>query len=259
VVMSLLVADTLPAAGAQYCPPGFGQSACASVLVIYGDSQDRGADVQAKIRGTGAFTSVDAFDARSATPTASQLGAYDAVLTYTDWHWNDAGGYFFRDAALLGDRLATYHDQGGGVVVAYAAGVRRLRGTFGTAANGYTLLDYASGSFSIGSDSLGELLEPKSPLLTGVATLAASETAKSAAPGISGRAVVVARWRVGREPLVVRGVRGGRTLVELNFWPPSTSSWSGSWTGDGAALLRNALKYSRCMLCGTGTYSTSEH
>ena len=67
---------------------------------------------------------------------------------------------------------------------------------------------------------------------------------------------MVAQWRGsggGREPLVVRGVRGNRTLVQLNLFPASASVDPAFWTGDGAALMRNALKYSRCMLCGAGT------
>ncbi len=66
----------------------------------------------------------------------------------------------------------------------------------------------------------------------------------------------MARWGGGgQEPLVVRGRRGSRTLVELNFWPVSSSVASDWWTGDGALLLRNGLKYSRCMACGMGTYT----
>lgn len=69
---------------------------------------------------------------------------------------------------------------------------------------------------------------------------------------ISGRGIVVARWRGGgQEPL---GMRGGRTLVELNMFPVSSRLSSDYWTGDAAALLRNALKYSLCMPCTPGTF-----
>ncbi len=57
--------------------------------------------------------------------------------------------------------------------------------------------------------------------------------------------------------LVLRGTRGGRTLVELNFWPVSSRVASPGWTGDGAQLLRNGLKYSRCMPCAAGTYAAA--
>jgi hypothetical protein len=70
--------------------------------------------VLAILQGTGAFTTVEFFDAFFETPTAEQLASYHAVLVY---RFPD----FFYNADLLGDRLAAYHDQGGGVVVAMFA------------------------------------------------------------------------------------------------------------------------------------------
>lgn len=55
--------------------------------------------------------------------------------------------------------------------------------------------------------------------------------------------VTVASWGNG-SPLVVRGVVKGRKRVDVNFLPfPSGSAQTQSWTGDGIALLRNALLY----------------
>jgi hypothetical protein len=211
--------------------------------------------VQSKLQSTAAFATVDTFDAASSTPSLSQLAAYHAVLVYSQ---SD-----FADASLLGDRLADYHDQGGGVVVAFGAnygsgGNRRLQGAYGSAGNGYALLDYAQG-VEEGSPSSGlNVLEPQSPLMVGVASLSAIEAWHSTAPPIAGLAVVVARWQGGgQEPLVLRGMRGERTLVELNLHPPSSSAYSQGWTGDGAKLMRNTLKYSRCLRCGSGRYAAA--
>jgi hypothetical protein len=232
-------------------------TACAKVLVLAADSASNLADVQSTLRATGAFATVDTFAAQSAgndggagTPSAAQLAAYDAVLTY------NCGEYPFGDAMLMGDRLAAYHDQGGGVVVAEAANTvdRRLQGAYGAVANGYALMDYATGGYSGYADSLGEVVEQQSPLMTGVASFSAENAWQSTANVVAGRGVVVARWRNG-QPLVLRGTRGGRTLVELNFYPLSTRARPNSlWTGDGGLLLRNALKFSRCMPCGMGMY-----
>ena len=66
--------------------------------------------MQSTLRATGAFATVDTFAAQSGgsgTPSAALLAGYDAVLAWSDY-------YAFADAALLGDRLAAYHDQGGG-------------------------------------------------------------------------------------------------------------------------------------------------
>jgi hypothetical protein len=260
-LLLVLVAAAFVRAEAQYCPPG-AATACDSVLVVFDDYPQLGADVRATLLGTGAFATVDTFDATDfygGTPTAAQLAAYHAVLAYST-------GSGFSDATLLGDRLAAYHDQGGGVVVATYANVwdvtantiQGLRGAYGTAANGYALFNYALGVEAHPSDSLGEVLEPKSPLLAGVASLTATQAARSTGPVISGRGAVVARWLGGgKEPLVVRGARGNRTLVELNFYPPSSKALPGLWVGDGAALLRNALKYSRCMPCPSRTFAAA--
>jgi hypothetical protein len=130
-----------------------------------------------------------------------------------------------------------------------------LSGGYGTPGNGYALMDYARGGGIYPSDSLGDVIEPQIPLMYGVASLSALNTWRST-PVVAGRGVVVARWRNGgQEPLMLRGMRGNRTLVELNIFPVSISAYSFGWTGDGAALLRNGLKYSRCMPCGAGTYA----
>jgi hypothetical protein len=239
----------------QYCTPGAAQAAYTSVLIVYAfQYREAGWDVRAMLQKTGAFVIVDLFNAHLNTPTVSELEAYHAVLVFG---WGGSPDSDFANGTLLGDRLAAYHDQGGGVVVAMAGG-GALRGAYGTAANGYAILDYASGSVISSSDLLGDLLEPQSPLLQGVTSFWAAS--RSTAPVVNGTGIVVARWRGGgQEPLVLRGERSGRTLVELNFWPVSRACIFGGtncWTGDGAALMRNALKYSRCMPCGPGTFST---
>jgi hypothetical protein len=238
----------------QYCDAGFGATECTSVLVVCAAFASFCDDVQSQLRGTGAFATVDTWYASSAsygsgsgTPSLAQLAAYHAILAFSDNN--------FGDSALMGDRLAAYHDKGGGVVVAEFANYW-LRGAYGTLSSGYALLNYGQGTTPAPTDSLGALLEPLSPLMAGVASLAARNAYRSTAPVVDGRGVVVARWAGGgQEPLVVRGRRGNRTLVELNFFPPSSSASSEFLTGDGALLLRNGLKYSRCMACGIGTYA----
>jgi hypothetical protein len=239
-------------ASAQYCDPGAYITACSAVLVICADEPSWCADVRSTLQSTGAFAAVDTFDARSAssggsgTPSALQLAGYHAVFVYNN--------HLFADSVLLGDVLAAYHDQGGGVVVGTDFYSGFLEGAYGAVASGYALLDYAQGSEISSDDSLGDVLEPQSPLMYGVTSLSASIAYRSNAPVVAGRAVVVARWG-GGEPLVLRGMRGQRTLVELNFWPVSSSKNANWWLGDGAALLRNGLKYSRCMPCEAGTYA----
>jgi hypothetical protein len=248
-------------ASAQYCDPGTAITACDAVLVVCSDDADYCDDVQSTLQSTEAFATVDSFDAKDGTPSADTLANYHAVLVFSY--------YPFHNASLLGDVLADYHDQGGGVVVAAFANahsdpgegsdVPSLQGAYGTPNSSYALADYAQGDLSSPSnDFLGEKLEEQSPLLYGVTNLSVGTATRSTAPSVEGRGVVVAKWGGGgQEPLVLRGKKGERNLVELNFYPASSNVDSDlGWTGDGKALLRNALKYSRCMVpCAPGTYS----
>ena len=254
----IMLLSVLHSVRTQYCLPGARQGTCESVLIVHSADISYAADVQENLNGTNSFTAVDLFDATFATPTSSQLGAYDAVLVFNNRS--------FSNGTRFGDLLAAYHDQGGGVVVAFLSKQQEqwsdsiFKSAYGIPANGYTIIDHISGDVTSTPESLGDLLEPWSPLLTEVASLEASLAYRSTAPVING-GIVVAQWGGdGREPLVVRGVRGNRTLVELNFFPASSSVNPALWTGNGTALMRNALKYSQCMTCHAGTFSfAGEH
>ncbi len=72
--------------------------------------------------GTGAFATVDAYDSGSAdgssfaVPTAALLATYHAVIVLA------CPGHLDPDlGVLLGDRLAAYYEQGGGIVVTVSA------------------------------------------------------------------------------------------------------------------------------------------
>jgi hypothetical protein len=255
IVLALLTA-ILPSMEARYCLAGAAM-VCDSVLVVCAMQTSWCENVRSTLRGTGAFTTVDAFDASISTPSSSQLAGYHAVFVFSDN--GRAYGSGFSDPRLMGDRLANYHNQGGGVVVAWKSNVAqdavRLLGAYGLSSNGYTLTDWSQGSGIYPSDSLG-WFDIESPLMKDVRTLDATHAFQSTAPLISGRGVLVASWRNG-QPLVVRGTKGTRTLVELNFFPVTSTvnSWFSGWTGDGAKLMRNALKFSRCMLCEPGTFA----
>jgi hypothetical protein len=207
--------------------------------------------------GTGAFATVDTYLVSLGTPPASQLAGYHAVLVYAKEQ-----GLKILDPVLLGDRLAAYHDQGGGVVVTSSALInyesRALKGAYGDPGNGYSLFNYSSGrEVYRGQDTIGAVLEPQSPLMYGVVSFTSPDHILGTGSVINGGVVVARYLGGGQEPLVVRGTRGDRTLVELNFDPVSSSGWPGGWQGDGAKLIRNALKYSRCMRNGTGISSTA--
>jgi hypothetical protein len=150
----------------------------------------------------------------------------------------------------LGDVLADYFDAGGRVVTTTFAtsSASQIGGRFGTPANGYAVIDRVD--FENGPAlTLGRVNEPQSPLMTGVAAIEFGVAHRSRGGPING-GVVVAEFSDGR-PLVVRGVVNNgtavnRNIVELNMYAASSDGDGGMfgfWTGDGAALLRNALLF----------------
>ena len=232
---------------AQYCSPGSGLPGPVRVLLVYGSSTGSSAyewDVQAKLRATGAFETVDLFNANATVPTLSKLLAYHAVLV-----WSNPG---FYSPIQIGNVLADYWDSGGSVVPAMMTIVfSNLRGRFGNLSNGYMLIDGSAGNNGTAA-ALGDVLEPESPILTGVSAISAIQSWRSMG-AITNGGVVVARWG-SSQPLVVRGLREGRNLVALNMFPASSSVSSAWWTGDGAALMRNSLLFSVCKHCDPGKY-----
>ncbi|MDB5220277.1 MAG: Tryptophan synthase alpha chain [Myxococcaceae bacterium] len=207
--------------------------ACEPVALV-GTNTTASATLKTRLMATGSFCPVDFIDYSTAAPTAATLAAYRAVLVYNDV---DPGATI--DTAL-GDSLATYYDAGGRVVISlFANGGYKVTGNFGTVANGYMLFD----PLFVGSsnDSIGTIAEPASPLLRDVSVLTGNVWHGTQAVVNGG--VVVASWGNG-SPLIVRGVVKGRKRVDVNFLPfPTGSAQAQTWTGDGIALLRNALLY----------------
>jgi hypothetical protein len=205
------------------------------LLIVYAvPSASYATDVQAKLQSFGVFPVVDLFNAQLATPTLSQLVAYDVLLVFSDSQ--------FQNPVGLGNVIADYYDLGGRVVTAPFSQCSSiaLAGRWADPAQGYAFI--ATAGQTQPSDSLGTVLEPSSPLMTGVSQLSAPSAYRCPGAVING-GIVVAQWGVGPHPLVVRGVVQGRPRVDLNFYPPSSAVNGSFWSGDGAALLRNALLF----------------
>ncbi len=212
-----------------YCVNGACSNVGSRILLLAADSYSK--DVQMVLTALNFFTSVDVMDGTQNTPTLAQLQQYDAVMA-----WSNSG---FKDPAGTGNVLATYFDQGGRVVIAVFANASiAITGNW-TARQ----LIMPSGQEEP-NDSLGVVNEPNSPLMSGVTKLAATSAFRSTGGAING-GVVVAAWASGK-PLIVRGVLNNRNYVSLNMFPPSASQTTGRndfWTGDGAAIMRNALMF----------------
>jgi len=214
----------------QKCVSGACKSTQLTLLIVYADDYE--SDVHAQLAATGAFATIDDWDASTSTPALSDLSNYDAVLVYSD--------YPFDDAVTLGDNLADYFDAGGVVVPAVFDDVDgyALDGRWVT--DGYNLVDFGNDTSPNETAAL-IINDSSSPLVNNVTTLTATAGYQSDGGAING-GVVVAEWGSG-SPLIVTGTKNGRRHVELNFFPPSHNARSDFWYGDGTTILVNSLFY----------------
>ena len=224
------------------------------VLVIASDAAGAASDLTTKLLQTGSFEVVDTFDLggdlcpeQVATPSLTELQQYDVALVYLE--------SFPQPRFALGDVLADYFETGGRVVTGMIPPGGRFAGLncfiagqcsvgCNAGAKQYGLIPLSSpiGSSAV-PDSLGEVLEPDSPLLAGVSALEVQTPLRFGSANLADTSSVVAAWASGA-PLVVRGEVDGRSRVDLNLLPFSEDTDAAhGWHGDGIALLQNALLY----------------
>ncbi len=193
------------------------------------------ADVKSKLQNFADFGVIDIISVLTSTPTLDQLLQYSAVLVSTDNVPQDPG--------LLGDVLADYVDNRGGVVLVHASmsDPWALLGRFRT--GGYGLIGFYSGQRG-GLASLGDILEPDHPLMQGVSTFVGGAYSGRPNTGSVAQGTLVARWSDGT-PLLVAGTVGGTPRADLGFFPVSSDIRGDFWdrNTDGAQMMRNALVF----------------
>ncbi len=213
------------------------QAKAQDVLLVAADYDAWVPEVQAKLLGTGLFTTVDIFDAKLGTPTLVQLQAYDAVLVWSD--------FAFADPTALGDVLADYVDGGGGVVQAMFSFYNTIPVGGRWQAQGYNVWQYGSSSPGT-SLTLGTIHQPGHPILAGVAGFNGGTSSYHATVGaLNPGAAAIADWSNGR-PLIADNITSFSGCVAgLNFFPPSSDVSSDFWDAstDGDLLMANALLY----------------
>lgn len=220
------------------------------VLLIHRSDAVTAVDLQTLLNGTGDFDSIDIWDVdveSGQAPTAMTMGGYEIVFAWTD------GGFGSANQAALGDALADYFDAGGRVVTATYAycsnSTLQIEGRWMT--GGYTLMENTQSQINPNmNQGLGTVNEPNSPLMANVNAFTAVTGFRCPADPKLG-ATVVAEWtKVNPNdpnevpvPLVIRGTVNGRNRVDLNFYPPRGAVFGNGWSGDGLALIRNALLF----------------
>jgi hypothetical protein len=213
----------------------------ASVAVLTAESSsDWNVDVANKIAGVGSIPRVDIIPVTTGypVPTLAQLRAYQSVLVYSDQGFNDNVG--------MGNILADYLDQGGGVALAtfayWNSGGLSIQGRVVT--GGYLPFTTATQTSSAGLTLVKDL--PSHPLLDAVGSFnGGSSSYQNSSIGLTAGSTLVAHWSNG-QPLVGAKDIGAGHFAGLNFFPPSSDARSDLWVSstDGARLMANALLWS---------------
>jgi probable HAF family extracellular repeat protein len=192
-------------------------------------------DVRTKIRSTGLFRRVDVYDVSRdmPLPSLSQLQAYQAVLVYSTDLFNSSIG--------IGNRLADYVDQGGGVVVAAFSFSRSYSGLEGRLATG----DYLPWSKESADSGVELTLVPSvasHTVLTDVRSFHGGRESFHHRTVLASSATLIASWSNGRPLVAIREKNGGR-VAGLNFFPASSDVHPNYWRAetDGGRLMANAL------------------
>lgn len=215
------------------------------VCIVYASS-DAGviADVKKKLEDTKLFQSVTNIDSGSSTPSASTLAACDSVLVYAD---TSRSGFSYSND--IGNALANYVDQGGGVVLAnpYYAG-NSYYNVYSSNWDKYVLIEPGSMNFT-SSSSMGTA-DMTHPIMNGVSKVATNGSRCYQRAGASGSAIrsgakVVAAWSDGNA-LVVVGMPNGKPRVDLNLYVVGSDIGSSGCydpTTDASKLIANALLF----------------
>jgi hypothetical protein len=210
------------------------------VLLIGADQLSWVNDVKTKLQATGAFSQIDVRE-NGNFPNLATISTYDAVLV-----WGDNS----LSVGTLGNDIATYIENGGGVVYAVfgtsysASGSLGLDGNFRT--RQYYLIS-STGQANLGGGTMVKVL-PNHDLLAGVNTFNGGSSGYRSNNGtVINNSTVAATWSDGK-PLIVFNDNIGPAharRVDLDFFPPSSTVRGDFWTAstDGAIIMKNALLY----------------
>jgi hypothetical protein len=194
-------------------------------------------DVREKILGVGTIAEVNVIPVTGSdpVPTLAQLSRYRAVLVYSD--------STFNDSVALGDVLADYVDEGGGVAMAtFAFWDSTTFGIQGRLKTGnYLPFTTAPNSSGNGLTLVKDL--SAHPLLDGVNSLDGGIASYHESPiAIANGATLVASWSNGQPLVGAKEAAPGR-VVGLNFYPPSSDVRNDFWVAatDGDRLMASAL------------------
>lgn len=225
-------------------PPTNTGNSTGRIALVGGDDPTSLQDVQSYLSFLRIFTEVVIINASQTTPTTSELSAFDAVLV-----WADAG---FQDAATLGNQLADYVDQGGGVVVAAVSfdepspfDPDTVEGRF--LEQGYYAIQPGADNTDDDRRTLGMVQDPSHPIMQGVASIdGGPKSFHSPTSTLTSGSTPIAFWDNG-DILVATKVVNQTRRADINLFPPSgrtdTDLWPFRPNNDVPELFANALQW----------------
>jgi len=200
-------------------------------------------DICGKLRAAG-LPRVDGIFCQKRIPTLEELQRYSAVLVYS---YNSSA---FLDGSLMGDLLADYVDNGGGVVVTVFTNCNNLRNGFVKGRfldGGYHPIVPARQHDTNGKRPLilGRVLDQKHPIMSGIETVDGGRSSFFCPGSVNPKGHAICEWSNGA-PLVVELGLERATVVGVNLFPPSSDTgdprfWQANT--DGGRLLANALAF----------------
>ncbi|MDA8775481.1 S8 family serine peptidase [Opitutales bacterium] len=206
------------------------------VAIIGANTISKNKDIANGLLDTKHFSGVTIIDARVVTPSVNELKKFDSVLVYNNFK--------YRDSKKMGDNLAGYAEQGGGVVTMVFESSTRVSSTRPLQGRWITK---KYGVFSSSSTDrrnwnyLGDVLQKNHPILKDFNTFKGYFRLNKKA--VTNGSSLIAKWQDGIPLVACRN--DVVTVVGLNFYPVSNNISSKGWdkNTDGWKLMANSLKW----------------
>jgi hypothetical protein len=193
------------------------------VVIIMSDDAGCEQEVSDYLLASGHVITVDVIDAYSTIPDLADIVDYDVVITWSN--------YSYADAVGMGDLLADYIDQGGGVVALQAAY------TVSWGLQGRFMSDYSPFISSDGCfvDVALGAYDPEHPLMDGVSDVTESAVCDL---GLTGVATCVAWWDNDWPYVAYNNVNN--KAVGINGY---VGAYNRQWTGDMLQVVLNSVLF----------------